>query len=230
MSGREIVAAALELLRANYVFPEVAERAATAVETRLAAGEYDDLDEPALAELLTSHLNEICDDKHLRVRARGPRPGGPGGGPGPGPGSRPGGPGRRRAGPVRGREEPEDHEARVLAMRRMGRLDNFGIHRVERLDGNIGYLDLRRVPVPAIAGRPWPPRWSSSPGPTRSSSTCAPTGAARRTGSCSGAATCSTSSRPTSTTSSGPTPARPGSSGRCPTSPARATSTARSTC
>jgi C-terminal processing protease CtpA/Prc len=40
----------------------------------------------------------------------------------------------------------------VLAMRRMGRLDNFGIYRVERLDGNIGYLDLRRVPVPAIAG------------------------------------------------------------------------------
>jgi C-terminal processing protease CtpA/Prc len=37
-------------------------------------------------------------------------------------------------------------------MRRMGRLDNFGIHRVERLDGNVGYLDIRRIPVPAIAG------------------------------------------------------------------------------
>ena len=37
-------------------------------------------------------------------------------------------------------------------MRQIGRLDNFGIHRVERLDGNIGYLDLRRVPVPEIAG------------------------------------------------------------------------------
>ena len=37
-------------------------------------------------------------------------------------------------------------------MRQMGRLDNFGIHRVERLDGNIGYLDLRRMPVPANAG------------------------------------------------------------------------------
>src|SRR5580692_2781514 len=152
MSTREIVTTALELLRANYVFPEVAERAATAVETRLAAGEYDDLDEPALAELLTGHLNEICDDKHLRVWApRGPRPSGPGrggpGGPG-GPGTRrPGGPGARPRG-----EEPDDHEARVLAMRRMGRLDNFGIHRVERLDGNVGYLDLRRVPVPAIAG------------------------------------------------------------------------------
>ena len=149
MSGREIVTTALELLRANYVFPEVAERAATAVEARLAAGEYDDLDERALAELLTGHLNEICDDKHLRVRARGPRSRRPGpGGPGP---RRPDGRGRSRsAGPVR--EEPDDHEARVLAMRRMGRLDNFGIHRVERLDGNIGYLDLRRVPSPAIAG------------------------------------------------------------------------------
>jgi Peptidase family S41/N-terminal domain of Peptidase_S41 in eukaryotic IRBP len=150
MSGRDIVTTALALLRENYVFPDVADRAATAVEARLAAGEYDDLDEPALAELLTGHLNEICDDKHLRVRARGPRPGGPdGGGPGSG---RPGpdGPGGASARP--GREEPDDHEARVLAMRRMGRLDNFGIHRVERLDGNIGYLDLRRVPEPAIAG------------------------------------------------------------------------------
>ena len=35
---------------------------------------------------------------------------------------------------------------------RRGRLDNFGIRRVERLDGNVGYLDLRRVAVPANAG------------------------------------------------------------------------------
>jgi Peptidase family S41/N-terminal domain of Peptidase_S41 in eukaryotic IRBP len=140
MSGRDIVTTALALLRANYVFPEVADRAATAVEARLASGEYDDLDEPALAERLTSDLNETCDDKHLRVRVPRSRPGGPdprAGGPGPAPS---------------GREEPDDYEARMLAMRRMGRLDNFGIHRVERLDGNIGYLDLRRVPVPAIAG------------------------------------------------------------------------------
>ena len=45
-----------------------------------------------------------------------------------------------------------DHEARRLAMRRMGRLDNFGIRQVERLDGNVGYLDVRRVAVPANAG------------------------------------------------------------------------------
>ena len=37
-------------------------------------------------------------------------------------------------------------------MRQMGRLDNFGIRRVERLDGNVGYIDLRRMAVPANAG------------------------------------------------------------------------------
>ncbi len=135
MSGPEIVTTALSLLRANYVFPELAEQAAVAVEARLAAGEYDNLDEIMLTDLLTRHLREVCEDKHLSVRL--------GGGPSPG---------ARRPGHGPERDEPKDHEARRLAMRQMGRLDNFGIHRVERLDGNIGYLDLRRVPVPANAG------------------------------------------------------------------------------
>ena len=176
MSGREIVTTALSLLRANYVFPEVAEQAATAVEARLAAGEYDDLDEITLTERLTSHLQEVTRDRHLRVRLGGgpgpgaPQPGGPGpgapqpGGPGPGapqpgPGPGPGGPGpgpggRRpgRGGPGPDDGRPRDHEARRLAMRQMGRMDNFGIRRVERLDGNVGYLDLRRMPVPGNAG------------------------------------------------------------------------------
>jgi hypothetical protein len=132
LSGREIVTRALALLRANYVFPEVAERAAAAVEVRLEAGEYDQLDEIALTDLVTRHLQEVCEDKHLRLRLGGGPP--PGRGPEPGPG------------------EPKDREARRLAMRQMGRLDNFGIRRVERLDGNVGYLDLHRVPVPANAG------------------------------------------------------------------------------
>jgi hypothetical protein len=149
MSGREIVTTAMSLLRTNYVFPDVAERAATAVEARLAAGEYDNLDEITLTELVTRHLQEVTGDKHLRLRLgggpppdRGPGPDGPGG---PGPG----GPGPR---PGLDEMEPKGHEARRLAMRQMGRLDNFGIRRVERLDGNVGYLDVRRVAVPANAG------------------------------------------------------------------------------
>jgi Peptidase family S41/N-terminal domain of Peptidase_S41 in eukaryotic IRBP len=134
LSGREIVTKALELLRANYVFPEQAGQAATAIEARLEAGEYDDLDEITLTERLTRDLQEITGDRHLRVVL--------GGGPGPGPR-------RQRIGEP---EEPKDHEARRLAMRRMGRLDNFGIRQVERFDGNVGYLDVRRVAVPANAG------------------------------------------------------------------------------
>jgi hypothetical protein len=138
LSGREIVTTAMELLRANYVFPEEAERAATAIEARLEAGEYDDLDEITLTERLTSHLQEVTGDRHLRV--------GLGGGPPPGRGPRaPDGPGRYP-------DLPKDHEGRRVAMRQRGRLDNFGIRRIERLDGNVGYLDVRRVAVPANAG------------------------------------------------------------------------------
>jgi len=131
MSGREIVAKALALLRENYVFPDVAERASVAVEARLEAGEYDNLDEVALTDLLTAHLAEVAHDKHLRVRL--------GGRIGP-------------DGPRHDEDAPADYETRRLAMRKMGRIDNFGIRKVERLDGNVGYLDLRRVPVPENAG------------------------------------------------------------------------------
>jgi Peptidase family S41/N-terminal domain of Peptidase_S41 in eukaryotic IRBP len=175
MSGREIVTTAMSLLRANYVFPEVAEQAAAAVEARMAAGEYDNLDEITLTDLVTSHLREITRDKHLALRLGGgpppdrrPVPGGPEpapGAPAPAPGAPqpvPTGPGPMPAGPRRmpggpgpfpgGPGGPDNHEVRRLAMRQGGRMDNFGIRRVERLDGNIGYLDVRRVAVPANAG------------------------------------------------------------------------------
>jgi Peptidase family S41/N-terminal domain of Peptidase_S41 in eukaryotic IRBP len=106
LSGREIVTKALELLRANYVFPEQAGQAATTIEARLEAGEYDDLDEITLTERLTRDLQEITGDRHLRVVL--------GGGPGPH---------RQRIGEP---EEPKDHEARRLAMRRMGRHNGGG--------------------------------------------------------------------------------------------------------
>jgi hypothetical protein len=124
LSGREIVTKAMELLRANYVFPDEAERAAAAIEARLAAGEYDGLDEITLTDRVTGHLQDITGDKHLRLRL--------GGGPGP-------------------RREPPKRPDREK-MRKMGRLDNFGIRRVERLNGNVGYIDLRRMAVPANAG------------------------------------------------------------------------------
>src|SRR4029077_18060964 len=85
-----------------------------------------------LTELVTRHLQQATGDGHLALMLGDvPQPS-------PRPGPRPG--------------EPKDHEARQLARRQRFRLDNFGIRRVERLDGNVGYLDLRRMPEPANAG------------------------------------------------------------------------------
>jgi hypothetical protein len=127
MSTREIVTIALQILRTSYVFPERAEQAAAAVEARLAAGGYDGLDEDALAERLTEDLYEVCQDKHLRVRTLPPRHA------------------RRRA-PVPDRpERPGPGPGRPG---RTGHPGNYGIHRVERLAGNVGYLDLHGVAHP----------------------------------------------------------------------------------
>ena len=133
LSSRDIVVKALALLRENYVFPELAGQVAAGVEERLAAGEYDDLDEIALTELLTSQLQEASGDKHLRVGLGGARP-----------------PERRE--PGSGPGQPAGRVPRRQQMRHPGQLVNFGIHRVERLDGNIGYLDLHGVPPPEHAG------------------------------------------------------------------------------
>jgi len=151
LSSQDIVRKALALLRENYVFPELAGQVAASVEARLAAGEYDNLDEIALTELLTSHLQDASGDKHLRVGLGGARPPGRGE-----PGRGPGRPGRERDGrdgrDGRDAGQPAGREPGRQRMRHPGQLVNFGIHRVERLDGNVGYLDLRGVPPPEHAG------------------------------------------------------------------------------
>jgi hypothetical protein len=75
MTAREIVETALGPLRTGYVFPDLAERAAAAIEVRLAAGEYDGMDEATLADLLTSQLPfPPRMSGPLAERGRGPRP------------------------------------------------------------------------------------------------------------------------------------------------------------
>jgi hypothetical protein len=130
----EVVDVVASLLRSGYVFPERAAAAGAVLGASLAAGEYDGLDDEALAGKLTSQLYEVCRDKHLRVRVRPPRGGR--GEPGPG-GSRRGVPG-----------EPVWPE-----WVKRGAPHNYGIHRVERLDGDVGYLDLHGVADPGDGGR-----------------------------------------------------------------------------
>jgi hypothetical protein len=114
-------------LRDAYVFPEVGERAAAMLETRLAGKEYDSVTTArAFGDLLTQQLLEIAKDKHLRVRySSQPLPAGSGD--------------PRRGGPPAG----------MVAQQRK---NNFAFERVERLSGNIGYLKLNGFMDPAGAG------------------------------------------------------------------------------
>ncbi|GAA3453544.1 S41 family peptidase [Dactylosporangium matsuzakiense] len=119
-----LVEKALELLCGNYIFADRAQEAADGIRRRLAAGEYDRLDEEALGRRLTAELFEVCQDKHLRVRTR--------------------------------TEEMREAltEAEMEAVwREQQRLTNYGIARVERLDGNVGLLDLRFVTAAGMGGR-----------------------------------------------------------------------------
>ena len=165
-------------------------------------------------EDVNSHLQEITGDKHLRVR--------------PGDGPRPdhGAPGPR---PAPDGAQPADHEARRLAMRQMGRLDNFGIRRVERLDGNIGYLDVRRVAVPANAGPAICAAMELVTGTYALIIDLRHNGGGSPEGVVFWCSYLFTEEPATSTTSSTPIPARPGSSGPCRTCPEHVTSTVPST-
>ncbi len=128
LPATELIDIITGLLRSSYVFPERAEQAAVALEASLAAGEYEDLDDEALADKLTSQLYEVCRDKHLRVHTRPPWDG----------------PARHGAGGPARPPWPGWLER--------GSPHNYGIARVERLDGNVGYLDLHGVAHPDEAG------------------------------------------------------------------------------
>ncbi|MEE6260572.1 S41 family peptidase [Plantactinospora sonchi] len=120
----DVIEDALAVLCARYIFPEKAATAAETIRARRDAGEYRNLTEEALAARLTADLFETCADRHLRVRIR------------------------------------DDQLATVsteaelaAAWREQARLANYGISRVERLDGNVGYLDLRMIADAAAGGR-----------------------------------------------------------------------------
>jgi hypothetical protein len=115
-------------LNEAYVFPEVAKKMEASLRKKLKAGAYDKLTQPdELAGALTRDIQEVSKDKHLTVLYA----------PAPPPGMGSDGP-----------EDPAVHERRrrELASR------NFGIEKVERLTGNVGYLDLRNFIDAELAG------------------------------------------------------------------------------
>ena len=131
----EVIDGALKALNDGYVFPDVAARMEQAIRARQQRKEYDSITSARqLAQMLTEHLREVSHDKHLGVNYSAqvlPPP--------PAPPS--------AAGPPSPEAQAQMERQRTIAARQ-----NFGFVRVERLAGNIGYVDFRGFMPPAVAG------------------------------------------------------------------------------
>jgi hypothetical protein len=131
----EVIDGALEALNERYVFPEVAKKMEQAIRARQQRKEYDAITSGRqLAQTLTDHLREVSRDKHLGVnyspQVLPPQPAPPP------PGARP----------------PADAQAQLERQSAIMGRQNFAFVRVERLAGNVGYVDFRAFLPPAIAG------------------------------------------------------------------------------
>jgi hypothetical protein len=114
----QVIDAILKRLNESYVFPEVAKKMEQSIRERVDKKEYDQITSAKLfATTLTKDLQTVSNDKHLRVRySHDPIP---------------------ERGP---RREPttEEREQRRRDLNWM----NHGFGKVERLRGNIGYLEF----------------------------------------------------------------------------------------
>ncbi len=114
-----------------YVFPGIAKEVGKALRRRAARHEYDALTSAnAFADSLTAHVQAVSHDKHMRVRYS--------------PDFIPFGIGTG--------DHQDPSPAELEEMRRTWRLRNFGFERVQRLAGNVGYLDLRGFCSPRVGG------------------------------------------------------------------------------
>jgi hypothetical protein len=124
----EIIQNLLEKLKTCYVFPDVGLKICENIQKHLENGEYAEITEGEFfAYALTTHLQETNYDQHLWVRWHSQ--------------------------PLPDEEEALHlNQTRVEEQKEAARLDNYGFYKVERLPGNVGYLDLRYFYRPAWGG------------------------------------------------------------------------------
>jgi len=114
---KAVVERIAEMVQKYYVFPDVADRNAEYLNSQLKKNEYAKVNDwEEFAEALTTDLQHINKDKHMRVRVR-------------------------KAERVR-MEQQDPILARLTRMQRL-RSDNFGFKTIEMLENNVGYVDFR---------------------------------------------------------------------------------------
>jgi retinol-binding protein 3 len=112
-----------KLLDENYIFPDTAKKMEDQIRVRLKNGDYDKLSgSREFAETVSADLLTVGKDKHMGF-AYAPE----------------------RAAEIRRLESRSEDEAKAARARRLAEMkrDNFGFRKVERLAGNVGYLDFR---------------------------------------------------------------------------------------
>lgn len=118
----------LDALSSKYVFPELAAKMVAAVKEHAKKKEYDDIaSSQQLAQKLTEHLQAVSRDKHLRVVFRA------------------------ESLPAHFDEDKPPTPEQMEEMRTEEGSVNFGFECVRRLEGNIGYLDLRSFTPPDLS-------------------------------------------------------------------------------
>jgi len=113
---RAIVDSISLAIRNHYVVPDVAQDMCESILDKLNSGQYDNITEPAdFTNQLTDDLREVSKDVHLKVQSI-----------------------RGNNGESGVADSAEIQQQKLAEWRRA----NFGFHQIERLDGNIGYIDL----------------------------------------------------------------------------------------
>ena len=117
-------------LNANYVFPDIATKMVSSIESKLGNGDYKSiLDPQEFATMLTADLQAISNDKHLRVTFAPDR--------------------------IADQKQTVTAEDSIAFLNRYVnslKRNNFGFKEVKIMDGNIGYLDLRSFSDVEYAG------------------------------------------------------------------------------
>jgi hypothetical protein len=122
-----------KLLNQGYIFAETAEKMEEALRTRLKNGDFDKLSAaPEFALAVSKVLAEVSKDGHIGFQYN-----------------------PAVAADIRRLESQSEEEAGKIRERRLrqARRDNFGFRKVERLPGNIGYIDFRMFASPDQAGQ-----------------------------------------------------------------------------
>ncbi|WP_100644504.1 S41 family peptidase [Alteromonas facilis] len=124
-----LVDAVSELLEAKYVFPDVSKQIRNVLTTKLQEGAYNRFDNAKeLAQQFTHDIQSVSHDRHLRVYFD-----------------------PQRVEQLRAQEfqiiDPELEKKEKLNRR----AKNHGFRQVSILDGNVGYIDLRRFDFPEDA-------------------------------------------------------------------------------